>query len=73
MFSAGAILSALSFAVVIVLMVVSLWRALAEDGRAEARRGRDLMRRMRELMGKPGGGAQDAQEEPGAARPGEAW
>ncbi|MGX4640404.1 BCCT family transporter [Massilia sp. SYSU DXS3249] len=67
------ILFALPFAVVIVLMVVSLWRALAEDWRDEARRERELRRRMRELMGKPAGGAQDAQPGLGAARPGEAW
>jgi len=44
------ILFALPFAVVILLMVASLWRALAEDLRDETRRERELRRRMRELM-----------------------
>jgi len=46
------ILFALPFAIVIVLMVISLWRALAEDWRAEARREREMRRRVRELMAK---------------------
>jgi glycine betaine transporter len=46
------ILFALPFAVVIVLMVVSLWRAMREDWREELRRERDMRRRVRELMTK---------------------
>ncbi|MEN3277199.1 MAG: glycine betaine transporter [Massilia sp.] len=44
------ILFALPFAVVIILMVVSLWRALAEDWQEENRRERELKRRMREMV-----------------------
>jgi len=43
------ILFALPFALVIVLMMISLARALREDWQAEARRERDLRRRMREM------------------------
>jgi glycine betaine transporter len=44
------ILFALPFAMVIVLMVVSLWRAMREDWLEEARRERELRRVVRELM-----------------------
>jgi glycine betaine transporter len=44
------ILFALPFALVIVLMVVSLWRGLREDWLEEARRERELKRRMREMV-----------------------
>jgi glycine betaine transporter len=44
------ILFALPFAFVIVLMVISLWRGLREDWLEEARRERELKRRMRELV-----------------------
>ncbi|MFC5462918.1 BCCT family transporter [Massilia niabensis] len=44
------ILFALPFALVIVLMVISLWRALREDWLEEARRERELKRRMREMI-----------------------
>ena len=44
------ILFALPFALVIVLMVVSLWRAMREDWLEEARRERELRRRVREMM-----------------------
>ncbi|MCC2956146.1 BCCT family transporter [Massilia sp. IC2-477] len=43
------ILFALPFALVIVLMVIALWRALREDWQEEARRERALRRRMREM------------------------
>ena len=43
------ILFALPFAVVIVLMVIALWRALREDWAAENRRERDTRRRLREM------------------------
>ena len=43
------ILFALPFAVVIVLMVIALWRALGEDWAAENRRERDTRRRLREM------------------------
>ncbi len=43
------ILFALPFALVIVLMVIALWRALREDWQEEARRERELRRRMREM------------------------
>ena len=43
------ILFALPFALVIVLMMISLARALREDWQAEARRERELRRRMREM------------------------
>ncbi|WP_091875377.1 BCCT family transporter [Massilia yuzhufengensis] len=44
------ILFALPFALIIVLMVLSLWRALAQDWAEEARRERALKRRMREMI-----------------------
>jgi glycine betaine transporter len=44
------ILFALPFAMVIVLMVVSLWRAMREDWLEEARRERELRRLVREMM-----------------------
>jgi glycine betaine transporter len=43
------ILFALPFAVVIVLMVIALWRALGEDWAEENRRERDTRRRLREM------------------------
>lgn len=43
------ILFALPFALVIVLMVIALWRALREDWQEEVRRERALRRRMREM------------------------
>ncbi len=43
------ILFALPFALVIVLMVIALWRALREDWLVEARREREIRRRMREM------------------------
>ena len=43
------ILFALPFAVVIVLMVIALWRALGEDWAAEARREREIRRKLREM------------------------
>ncbi len=43
------ILFALPFAVVILLMVIALWRALREDWQEETRRERALRRRMREM------------------------
>jgi glycine betaine transporter len=43
------ILFALPFALVIVLMVVALWRALREDALAEDRRERETRRRLREM------------------------
>jgi glycine betaine transporter len=43
------ILFALPFALVIVLMVIALWRALREDWIAEARREREIRRKVREL------------------------
>lgn len=43
------ILFALPLALVIVLMVIALWRALREDWQEEARRERLLRRRMREM------------------------
>lgn len=43
------ILFALPFALVIVLMVIALWRALRDDWEEEARRERALRRRMREM------------------------
>ncbi|MFC0253056.1 BCCT family transporter [Massilia consociata] len=43
------ILFALPFALVIILMVVALWRALGEDWLAENRREREIRRRVREL------------------------
>lgn len=43
------ILFALPFALVIVLMVIALWRALREDWQEEARRERELRRRMRAM------------------------
>ncbi|KFI06970.1 BCCT family transporter [Massilia sp. BSC265] len=43
------ILFALPFALVIVLMVIALWRALREDWQEEARRERLLRRKMREM------------------------
>jgi len=46
------ILFALPFALVIVLMTVSLARALREDWIADAARERDLRRRMREMIAK---------------------
>ena len=45
------IVFALPFALVIILMVVSLWRGLREDHAAEVRRERELRRRMREIVG----------------------
>ena len=45
------IVFALPFALVIILMVVSLWRGLREDYAAEVRRERELRRRMREIVG----------------------
>lgn len=44
------ILFALPFAVVIILMVVALWRALAEDWQEEQRRERELKRRVRAMV-----------------------
>ena len=44
------ILFALPFALVIVLMVIALWRALREDWTEHARRERALRRRMREMI-----------------------
>ena len=46
------ILFALPFAVVIVLMVVALWRALREDWDAENKREREMRKRVRELLSK---------------------
>jgi glycine betaine transporter len=43
------ILFALPFALVIVLMVIALWRALREDWQVEARREREIRRKMREM------------------------
>ena len=43
------ILFALPFALVIVLMVIALWRALREDWLVEARREREIRRKMREM------------------------
>ncbi|MGI4841935.1 MAG: BCCT family transporter [Janthinobacterium lividum] len=43
------ILFALPFALVIVLMVIALWRALRDDWEEEARRERALRRKMREM------------------------
>jgi len=43
------ILFALPFALVIVLMVIALWRALQEDWMAEARREREIRRKVREM------------------------
>jgi len=43
------ILFALPFAVVIVLMVIALWRALGEDWTEEMRRERETRRRLREM------------------------
>ncbi|WP_296943190.1 BCCT family transporter [uncultured Massilia sp.] len=46
------ILFALPFALVIVLMVVALWRALREDWIAESRREREMRKRLREMAAK---------------------
>jgi len=43
------ILFALPFALVIVLMVIALWRALREDWIVEARREKEIRRKMREM------------------------
>ena len=44
------ILFALPFAMVIVLMVIALWRALREDWIAESRKEKEMRRRMREMV-----------------------
>ncbi|MEH6436640.1 BCCT family transporter [Massilia sp. DD77] len=44
------ILFALPFALVIVLMVVALWRAMREDWMAEDKREREMRRKMREMV-----------------------
>jgi len=46
------ILFALPFAIVILLMVVALWRALREDWNAENKREREMRKRMREMLSK---------------------
>lgn len=46
------ILFALPFAIVIVLMVVALWRALREDWNAENKREREMRKRVREMLSK---------------------
>lgn len=46
------IVFALPFALVIMLMVISLWRALREDQKEEERRERELRRRMRSIVAK---------------------
>ena len=46
------ILLALPFAIVIVLMVVALWRALREDWNAENKREREMRKRVREMLSK---------------------
>lgn len=46
------IVFALPFAMVIILMVISLWRALREDQKEEERRERELRRRMRNMVDK---------------------
>lgn len=46
------ILFALPFALVIVLMVISLWRAMREDWIEEVRREREMRRRLREMVTK---------------------
>ena len=44
------ILVALPFAMVIVLMVIALWRALREDWIAESRKEKEMRRRVREMV-----------------------
>ena len=44
------IVFALPFAIVILLMTMSLWRAIREDWREEQRRERELRQRMRQMM-----------------------
>ncbi|OON59664.1 glycine/betaine ABC transporter permease [Massilia sp. KIM] len=46
------IVFALPFSLVILLMVLALWRGLREDWAEQARRERELRRRMREMVGK---------------------
>jgi glycine betaine transporter len=46
------IVFALPFALVIVLMVLSLWRAMREDWIAQSQREREMRRRMREMVAK---------------------
>lgn len=58
------ILFALPFALVIVLMVIALWRALGEDWAAEARQERETRRRLREMAARQA--AIDAREATGS-------
>jgi glycine betaine transporter len=52
------IIFALPFTAVVVLMAVSVVRAIAHDWREERRREQALRRRMRELVKEPGAGGQ---------------